>query len=112
MKLPVDALIADEKLTRYLLASRKRNDKSNWLAQAGYTLDNWQVLGNDLRRQILSLEATAAESTPYGQTYEIRGRLTGPNGNELAVCTVWMTEKLTGVTKFITMYPDRRRKKK
>lgn len=107
MKLPDNTLIAPEKLIQYLLIWKKRNDKSKWLAQIGYTLENWQDLENDLRLQILSLEATAIETTRYGQTYEIRANLTGPNGNKLAVITIWMTEIATGVTKFITMYPER-----
>ena len=44
MKLSEDTLITYEKLTLYLLIQRKRNDKSQWLAQAGYSLKNWQVL--------------------------------------------------------------------
>ena len=52
MLLPQDALILPEKLTRYLLASRKRNDKSKWLAKVGYIPENWRVLECDLRRQI------------------------------------------------------------
>jgi hypothetical protein len=107
MKLPDDTVIAPEKLTQYLLVSKKRNDKSKWLAQGGYTLENWTELENDLRVQILSLEATATENTPYGQKYEIRGHLTAPTGRTLAVVTIWMTESATGVTKFITMYPDK-----
>ena len=54
MKLPDDTLIAHEKLTQYLLALRKRNDKSQWLAQAGYAIENWEALENDIRNQILS----------------------------------------------------------
>jgi hypothetical protein len=107
MKLPANSLIAAEKLTQYLLAPRRRNDKSKWLAQAGYTLDKWQTLENDLRLQILSLEAEPTDSTPYGQTYEVIGSLAGPNGKILSVHTVWMTENATGVTKFITMYPEK-----
>jgi hypothetical protein len=107
MKLPDNTLIAPEKLTQYLLVLKKRNDKSKWLAQIGYTLENWQDLENDLRLQILSLEATAIETTQYGQTYEIRDNLTGPNGKTVVVVTIWMTEIATGVTKFITMYPDK-----
>jgi len=49
MRLPEDTLISDDKLTQYLLVPKKRNDKSQWLAQAGYTLENWQALENDLR---------------------------------------------------------------
>ena len=109
MKLPGNSQIAHEKLTQYLLALRKRNDKSQWLAQAGYSLENWQVLENDLRNQILSVDATLIENTEYGQMYEIRRNLIGPNGKSLTVCTIWLTENATGNTKFITMYPDKRR---
>jgi hypothetical protein len=35
MKLPADAIIAREKLTRYLLVRQARGDKSAFLAQAG-----------------------------------------------------------------------------
>ncbi len=107
MKLPEDTLIAREKLTHYLLALKKRNDKSKWLAQAGYTLENWQALETDLRNQILAKDAAPIEKTGYGQMYEINGKLTGPNGKILAVLTIWMTESATGDTKFITMYPNR-----
>jgi hypothetical protein len=34
MKLPIDALIAPEKLTRYLLVKRAVGDKSEFLKQA------------------------------------------------------------------------------
>ena len=49
MKLPADALIAPEKLTGYLLRWRTDDDKSTFLARAGYTVKNsdrlqrWQV---------------------------------------------------------------------
>lgn len=107
MLLPANALISPEKLIRYLLRPRKRNDKSTWLAQAGYSIETWRVLENDLRRQILSLEAVPTDHTQYGQTYEIRGQLIGPNGKSMAMSTIWMTENATGVTKFITLYPNK-----
>jgi hypothetical protein len=109
MKLPENTLIASEKLTHYLLTSKKRNDKSQWLSKAGYTHENWRVLKNDLKKLILSTEALPVENAEYGQMYEIRGEISGPNGNSLDVCTIWMTEFATGITKFITMYPDKRR---
>lgn len=107
MKLPQDTLIAQEKLTKYLLVFKKRNDKSKWLAKAGYFLENWQILENDLREQILSMNVAEAESSEYGQMYKIIGKLSGPSGS-IEVCTIWMTETSTRITKFITMYPDRK----
>jgi hypothetical protein len=56
--------------------------------------------------QILNQDATALETTSYGQLYEIRAPLVGPSGRTLHVRTIWMTEYLSGATKFITLIPD------
>ena len=105
MKLPANAVIASEKLTGYLLRKLPENDKSGFLAQAGYTLNNPERLATDLRNQILIHEAEFRESTEYGDKYSIRGELSGPNGRKLKVATIWMIEDATKLTKFITLYP-------
>ena len=74
MKLPADTTIAKDKLTRYLLLSQARGDKSAFLARAGYTLENADQLLRDLRTQILPLDAVALESNKFGQYYETGGR--------------------------------------
>jgi hypothetical protein len=107
MKLSPDTLIAPEKLTKYLLVFQTKDDKSLWLAEADYHLDNWQQLLYDLRNQLLPLEAEWVEETHFGSMYEIRGLLTGPNGRILMVRSFWMQETETGVTKFITLFPDK-----
>jgi hypothetical protein len=107
MKLPVDATIAREKLTRYLLVRQARGDKSAFLARAGYRLENANQLLNDLRDQLLPLDATLLHSTAFGEFYEIRGTLTGPNDVALKIRSIWMREKLSGTTKFITLVPDK-----
>jgi hypothetical protein len=106
MRLPPDTTIAADKLTMYLLAHRTRNDKSRWLAQAGYSLRNWQQLERDLRQQILPREAELDETNQYGHVYRIKAELVGPNGIVLRAITIWMTEHETGQTKLITMYPQ------
>jgi len=50
----------------------------------------------------------ALESNKFGRYYKIRGTLTGPNGVMLAVRAIWMTEHFSGVTKFVTLIPDKR----
>jgi len=108
MKLSSNAIIAEAKLTKYLLVWRQADDKSKFLAQAGYTPENWQQLEAALRSHILPLEAVPADNqNPFGDVYEIRGVLLGVNGVDLAVVTVWMIEYETQVTKFITLYPDK-----
>ena len=95
------------KSTRYLLNPRDEDDKSKFLAQAGYTAAHADELLEDLRG-LLTHEAEFIQTTEYGDKYRIRGTLTGPNGRQLRVASVWMIEKATGQTKFVTLIPDPR----
>lgn len=105
MRLPLDVVIAREKLTDYLLILKSRNDKSKWLRKAGYSIENWAQLEYDLRTQVATGEAVLDETNTYGHVYRIETELVGPNGRQIKVVTIWMTEHATGMTKFITMYP-------
>ena len=86
-------------------AGGPENDKSRFLAKAGYTPAHARQLASDICHQLLPLEAAFEEATEYGNKYRISGSLTGPNGQALRVVSIWMTENVTGVTKFITLYP-------
>lgn len=107
MKLPADAVIAAAKVRRYLLVRQTRGDKSGFLASGGYTLENADQFLHDLRTQILPLDATPLHSTEFGQFYEIRGPLVGQNDVTLQIRSIWMKEKLSGLTKFITLIPEK-----
>jgi hypothetical protein len=107
VKLPADSVIAPEKATKYLLVRQARGDKSAFLVRAGYTAANPEQLLHDLRRQVLSQEAVLLQRTKFGQFYEIRALLAGPNGRTLRIRSIWMKEHLSGVIKFITLMPDR-----
>jgi hypothetical protein len=89
MKLPASTIIPREKVTEYLLVPQARGDKSGYLELAGYGPGDAEKLLADLRRQ-LPLDAMPTKSNKFGQYYEIRGSMTGPNGVTLAVRTVWM----------------------
>lgn len=88
MKLPPDTIIDRRKATEYLLIRRVEDDKSQFLALAGYTSEHADQLLADIRNQILPLDAEFTEETEYGIKYEIRGGLTGPNGRTLRVVTI------------------------
>lgn len=107
MRLPRDVAIHEDKLVRYLLLPREENDKSKFLASAGYTLANWEVLERDLRWLTRDNEISDIETSPYGIKYEVRGALTGPNGRTLHVVTVWIKLEATGETRFVTLFPNR-----
>jgi hypothetical protein len=107
LKIPTDAIITEEKITEYLLKRRPDSDKSQFLGRAGYTQANWRYLREDIRNQILPLEAEFLQNTAYGMLWKIRANLKGPNGVTIRVVTIWMEEKYTGMTKFITLFPDK-----
>ena len=107
MKLPANTIIARRKVNEYLLRHRVEDDKSGFLALAGYTLGNADRLMGDLRAQLLPLDAELFDDTEYGAKYRIRGTLTGPNGRVLRVLSIWMKEDATGETKFVTLFPDK-----
>ncbi len=105
MKLPPDTIISERKLKKYLLSYRKRNDKSKWLAKAGYNYGNWKRLELDIRLQLLPNEAVLVEENQFGIVYEIVEIMVGPNSKKLHVRSILMKEHATEITKFITMYP-------
>jgi hypothetical protein len=103
-RLPREAVIAREKLTQYLLIPLTKDDKSKFLAQAGYTLKNWEQLEHALRSQVLTEPAEFLETTRYGDKYAIHAQLQGPNGTDLKILTIWMMTD--GQAKFVTLVPD------
>ena len=110
MMLPPDSKIPIRKLTHYLLVPRAESDKSNWLAKGGYTLENPERLIEDLRSQILPLEAVPARSSRFGETYEILGVLLGPSKIPLSVRSIWLKDPLSGSVRSITLFPSSNKK--
>lgn len=105
MKLPADSVIAREKLTGYLLVRLSRSDKSAFLAGGGYTLANYDVLLADLATLLKHGDAIQVDENKFGRYFEIVGTLRGPLAVGLRVRTIWMTEHLSGLTKFVTLIP-------
>jgi len=92
-------------VTHYLLVPRVESDKSIWLARGGYTSENPQRLIEDIRSQILPLDATPARNSRFGETFEIAGMLHGPSSISLSVRTIWLKDPLSGVFRLITLIP-------
>jgi hypothetical protein len=105
VKIPENLIIPEDKITRYLLVQKARNDKSKFLAQAGFTQHNPEDLGNAIRIQALSEEAVADKSNEYGTFYQVEGDLIGVNGVNLSVVTIWLQRATNGKFQFITLKP-------
>lgn len=109
MHIPAEAVIPDEKLTRYLLLPRDYDDKSQYLAQAGFTQDNPGELFAALRQLTRMQEAVYESTTEYGDFYRVEGDVLGVNGRLLPVVTIWLQWHQDGSFHFITLKPQKKR---
>lgn len=107
MRIPTDAVIPRAKLDRYLLVWREQDDKSKFLAQAGYGLETVEELEMAIRRVIDENDAVAEEADQYGTRYRVVGTLYALNGVDLGVVTIWIERNDRGVFQFLTLYPHR-----
>jgi len=107
MKIPSDAIIPDEKLTRYLLILREHDDKSKFLSQAGFTPENPEALMGAIRQLSDANEAVQDGENEYGEFYRVGGELEGVGGRKLLVVTIWLRWKLDGKFRFVTLKPQK-----
>ncbi|NJM75788.1 MAG: hypothetical protein HC852_08435 [Acaryochloridaceae cyanobacterium RU_4_10] len=106
MRVPEDLIIPDAKVTQYLLVQKARNDKSRFLAQAGFTRENPEALRFAIQTQAMDKEAIKEKSNEYGTFYQVEGELVGVNGISLSVVTVWLQRQIDGKFQFVTLKPN------
>ena len=106
MKIAEDVIIPKEKLTQYLLLSRQKNDKSRFLARAGFTRENPDMLDKAIRQLLAENEAMPDRHSEYGTFYLVEGELKGPS-RTLGVVTVWLLPTNTNRHRFVTLKPAR-----
>jgi hypothetical protein len=86
---------------------RTRNDKSKFLAQAGFTPEDHEFLEAALRRLLLASEAAEDRTDEYGTFYQVIGELEGVNGVNLNVTTIWLRRKIDQQFQFVTLVPNK-----
>ncbi|MGV0025222.1 DUF6883 domain-containing protein [Phormidesmis priestleyi] len=105
MKIPKDAVIPDDKITRCLLVQKARNDKSKFLAQVGFTADDPEALRVAIQSIAEAGEAVEDRSNEYGVFYQVVGELIGADGLTLSVITIWLQRQIDGKSQFVTLKP-------
>jgi hypothetical protein len=105
VRIPEDAIIPNDKITRYLLIQKARNDKSKFLAQAGFTLQNPEALAAAIHSLIAMSEAVEDRNNEYGVFYKVAGELVGINGVSLSVVTIWLQRQIDEKFQFVTLKP-------
>jgi hypothetical protein len=108
MKLdPTTAVVANEKLTGYLLSRTHPigRYKSAFFLGLGFSPDEPATLAAALK-SLLAAEVEPGEVTEFGQKVLARGEILGPKGQSGRVLAVWII--LSGETqlRFVTAYPE------
>ena len=104
MKIPDDATIPDEKLTKYLLVPRPWDDKSKYLSQAGFELGQPDILRDAIRELADRQDATVDGFNEYGTYWRVEGDLIGPVGS-LPVVLIWLQWAIDDTFHFVTLKP-------
>ena len=68
--------------------------------------ENVDRLIEDLRGQILPLDAVFVHRTVFGEIYRIAGPLLGPSGRQIFIVSVWLKHALSGTVHFVTLIPQ------
>jgi hypothetical protein len=103
--IPGNVVIPDNKITRYLLVQKVRNDKSKFLARAGFTPENPEALKAAIKLLAEMAEAVEERRNQYGVFYQVAGELVGVNGVVLSVVTIWLQRQVDGQFQFVTLKP-------
>ncbi len=107
MRVPSNLLIQDQKITNYLLVYQPKDDKSEYLALAGYNQENWQILKRDIMEAVEGTEIAEVTSTGWGTRFKVKSQWYGPSGRLVKVVTIWQQDDESNTVKFITLYPDK-----
>jgi hypothetical protein len=109
MKLPNPdrALVPQAKIEGYLLSSAHLvgRHKQIFFRSLGYAQSEWRVLERDIRA-FAGRDARVTGKTKYGQKYEVRGGITGPNNCTARIVTAWIVRGSEDFPRFLTAYPE------
>lgn len=104
------ALIPREKFVEYALNPIKNPDKALAFSRAlGYDINNFNALIDNIRENLGRFPATSKGDRGYGEQYEVRMTMTGPNGKTAGVITAWIDDKDTKEMRLVSAYVDKKR---
>jgi Domain of unknown function (DUF6883) len=111
MKLPnhEHASVPERKITAYLLSLTHRDGRSKaaFFLRFGFSVDNWEVLADALRRHAAEHKVVEIESTSFGTSYVAEGEIIAPDGRSPQVRVVWFIETGESLPRLVTAYRRR-----
>ncbi|HZK76035.1 MAG TPA: hypothetical protein VFD13_03920 [Candidatus Kapabacteria bacterium] len=109
MKLPnaENAIIADAKLTEYLLSTThpEGKDKAVIFYSRGFSLHRLDELRTGLKNLAMENEVSKTKETIHGMKYLVEGLLETPDGRGILLRTVWMVDREGTIPRLVSAYP-------
>ncbi|MHB8644590.1 MAG: DUF6883 domain-containing protein [Thermomicrobiales bacterium] len=109
MKLPNagDAIVAEEKITKYLLALShvEGGSKASFFLRFGFASEHWKVLADALRQHARDNEIIAMRDTPYGTRYTVDGPIRSPDGRDPEIRVGWFIRSGETMPRLATAVP-------
>ncbi|MBW4568822.1 MAG: hypothetical protein KME31_12580 [Tolypothrix carrinoi HA7290-LM1] len=75
----------------------------------GFTIDNYQLLLEQISTQALDAEALKGRADEHGQRYTVDLDITGTQGQREIVRTGWIVELDSDAARLVTLYVRRRK---
>ena len=102
------AVVDPSKLRDYLLSPSHPvgRFKATFFTTLGYSQQEWPVLKDDLLAIVCAGQPVLGKDSGYGQKYEVSGTLTGPNGKQARIKTVWLVSLDETAPRFVTAFPE------
>jgi hypothetical protein len=88
MNFSLQFVVDPRKITQYLLVHQKKNDKSQFLAQYGYTQNNWQQLQQDILTSSVPAEILDLIPSGWGLRLKLRTHWQTPNKQRIQVISI------------------------
>ena len=103
------AVVDTAKVRDYLLSADHPVGaaKAEVFRRLGYSQSDWRLLRNDLLALARTVDVIETSADQHGRAFAVSGTLTGPNGRDLIVTTVWFIRSTESWPRFVTAYPWR-----
>jgi hypothetical protein len=101
------AIVPKAKVVNYLLSPTHfyGKTKEGFFTRFGFSLDEWEVFANSLKRFVQTTEMVREENSPFGKRFVVEGNLETPDGRNPFVRTIWFIENEEVIPHFVTAYP-------
>jgi hypothetical protein len=109
MKLPnsENAIVADAKLTEYLLSTThpEGKDKAVIFYSRGFSLYRLDELRMSLKNLAKENEVSKVMETIHGMKYVVEGLLETPDERGIVLRTIWMVDRGGTIPRLVSAYP-------